>query len=371
MKTSSPLLCLAAAVLLSACAVNPGQADKVPEAGFAGPVFYPQLPNAPRIQYLTTIASERDLAPSKDGFADFIVGEEKAAQQLVQPYGVALHRNQLIVADTGAGGLAIFDLLGQRFRLFTGNGPGRMKRPINVRIDADGTKYVTDTARNQILVYDKDERFIKALGVEGQFRPVDVAIGADRLYVADILHHQIHVVDKASGRTLLSFGKAGSGVAELYHPTNVALGPEGDVYVVDTGNYRVQRFSAEGQLLRSYGEVGSTSGSFARPKGIAIDRAGRIYVGDAAFQNVQIFDNRGKLLLFFGQTEGSADNLNLPAGVSIDYENISAFSRFADARFAIEYLILVASQYGPNKVDVFAFGKLGGMDYPPDAGPAS
>ena len=358
---------VAAAAMLAGCVTNPSQPDrnKAAEAP-AGPVFYPPLPNAPRIQYLTTIASERDLAVRKDSFADFIVGEEKEAQRLTQPYGIAMYQGKLYVADTGAGGLAIFDLVQQRFSFMPGTGAGRLKRPINIRIDSDGTRYVTDTGRDQILVYDRDDRFLRAFGVEAQFRPIDVAIAGDRLCVADILHHQIHVLDKGSGRPLFKFGKAGSGEGELFHPTNIARGPDGDIYVVETSNFRVQRFTAEGKPVRTYGSVGSTLGSFARPKGIAVDQAGRLLVGDAAFQNVQIFDNSGKLLMFFGQTDGRADGLALPAGVSIDYDNIAVFRRFADPKFNIDYLILVASQFGPNKVDIFGFGKLGGADYSDD-----
>jgi sugar lactone lactonase YvrE len=356
-----------AATMLAACVSNPNQADAgKAAAAIAGPVFYPPLPNAPRIQYLTTIASERDLAVKKDSFADFIVGEEKEAQRLTQPYGIAMDKGRLYVADTGAGGLAIFDLVRQSYSFMTGTGAGRIKRPINVRIDADGTRYVTDTGRDQVLVYDRDDRYLRAYGVEGQFRPVDLAISGDRLYVADILHHQIQVLDKVSGKLLFKFGKPGSGEGELFHPTNIALGPDGDLYVVETSNFRVQRFTAEGKPVRTYGSVGSTVGSFARPKGIAMDRNGRLLVGDAAFQNVQVFDNSGKLLMYFGQTDGRADGLNLPAGVTVDYDNIAAFRRFADPKFSIDYLILVASQFGPNKVDIFGFGKMKDMDYPAD-----
>jgi DNA-binding beta-propeller fold protein YncE len=271
MKKFSPMLagCIvaaAAATMLAGCVSNPSQPEKNMAAEAAtGPVFYPPLPNSPRIQYLTTIASERDLAVRKDSFADFIVGEEKEAQRLTQPYGIAMYKGKLYVADTGAGGLAIFDLAQQRFSFMTGSGAGRIKRPINIRIDADGTRYVTDTGRDQVLVYDRDDRFVRAFGVEGQFRPVDLAIAGDRLYVADIAHHQIHVLDKSTGRPLFKFGKPGSGEGELFHPTNIALGPDGDIYVVETSNFRVQRFTPEGKPVRTYGSVGTTLGSFARP----------------------------------------------------------------------------------------------------------
>lgn len=366
--TTNPLLLLATLVLapamalLGGCVSNPNQADKPPVA--TGPAFYPPLPNAPRIQYLTTIANESDISGSKDAFADFVLGDERKAQQLAQPYGIAMQDGKLYVADTGAGGIAVFDLARQRHSLFTGSGNGRMKRPINIRFDAAAKKYVTDTARDQILIYDRDDRFVGAFGTEKQFRPVDVAIAGERLYVTDILHHQVQVLDKRSGKLLFKFGQAGSGEGELFQPTSIALGADGDVYVVDTGNYRVQRFTAEGKSIRSYGSVGSTIGSFARPKGLALDKSGRMYVGDAAFQNVQVFDGRGKLLMFFGQADDPAQSLNLPAGVTIDYDNVSVFRRFADPKFAVEYLILVSSQFGPNKVDVFGFGRMDGMDYP-------
>ena len=359
MKTIASILALA--VLLAGCA-----APTVREPAMAKAVFYPALPNAPRIQHLTTIASDRDIGEPISGFARFIVGEDTGAQRLRQPYGVAAFDGRLYVADSRAPGLAVFDLKERRYTLITGAGNGRMKRPINVTIDQDGTKYVTDTGRDQVLVFDRADRFVTAFGTEGQFKPVDTAIAGNRLYTVDIKNHQVQVLDKRSGRELFRFGAAGSKSGELFHPTNIAIGPDGDVYVVETGNYRVQRFTAEGKPVRTYGEAGGEFGTFSRPKGIAIDRGGRLYIGDSAFENVQIFDAAGKLLLYFGQPGDRAEGLNLPAGVSIDYDNVEYFRRYADPGFAVEYLVLVASQFGPNKIDVFGFGRMRGMDYPPD-----
>ena len=354
-------LALLVIATLGGCAVAPPEVAKAPEG-----IFYPSLPNAPRIQHLATIASERDISPTTDSFAKFILGEVSNEGRLQQPYGLAMFDGKLYVADSRAQGLAVFDLATRKFSMLTGTGNGRMRRPINVKIDRDGTKYVTDTGRNQILVYDRNDKFLAAFGADGQFKPVDTGISADRLYVVDIQHHQIQVLDKRTGSLLFSFGKAGSERGELYHPTNIAIGPDGDVFVVETSNYRVQRFTADGKPLRVYGEVGNEPGTFARPKGIALDRLGRIYVGDSAFENVQVFDNSGKLLLFFGQPADKVEGLNLPAGVAIDYDNVEFFRRSADPRFNVEYLILVASQFGPNKVDVFGFGRMKGAEYPPD-----
>ena len=73
----------------------------------------------------------------------------------------------------------------------------------------------------------------------------------------------------------------------------------------------------------------------------------------------------------FGQSPDGSQGLNLPAGIAIDYDNVALFRRFAAPGFNLEYVILVVSQFGPNQVDVFGFGKLGGVEYPPDPAPAA
>ena len=356
---------LLAFALLAGCAAAPPKAPLETEA-----VFYPLPPDPPRIQYLATFANARDLGAQESELAKFIAGDDKAGEELKRPYGVAMREGKIYVADNRLSGLAEFDLKTKQFSLMSGTGAGRMQRPINVTIDADGTKYVTDTGRDQVLVYDRNDRFVSAFGEKGEFKPVDTAILGERLYVVDIEHHEVWVLDKHDGKVLFKFGKAGSGEGELYHPTNLAIGPDKDIYIVETSNFRVSRFTAEGKFISSFGQAGQGPGQFARPKGIAIDHAGRIYVGDAAFQNVQIFDSSGHVFMAFGQPrEGAPGALNLPAGIAIDYADVGLFQRYADPKFALEYVILVVSQFGPNKVDVFGFGKMSGIDYPPDEKP--
>lgn len=345
--------------LLSGCAAPPNTAPR--EAA-----FYPAPPDPPRIQHLATFAGARDLGGPRSSLADFVLGEEKQGRELVRPYGTAMHDGKIYVADSRAPGLAVFDLVAKSFSLASSTGAGRMQRPTNVTIDTDGTRYVTDLGRNQVMVYDRTGRFVAAFGEKDEFKPVDVAIAGNRAYVVDIEHHEIRAMDKRSGKLLFKFGREGSGGGELYQPTNLAIGPGGDIFVVETGSFRVSRFTPEGKFVRSYGEAGQSPGQFARPKGIAIDRAGRMYVSDAAFQNVQVFDRGGRILMAFGQPPDGSQGLNLPAGVAIDYDNVGLFRSHAAPGFSIEYLILVVSQFGPNQVDVFGYGKMNGVAYPPD-----
>lgn len=330
------------------------------------PVFYPTLPNSPRIQYLDTYSSAADLRLPTNGFLDFILGEDKNNTGVSKPYGAAIYDGKIYVIDTRGPGYAVFDLVKRKYKLVTGSGGGQMQKPINIAIDKNGTKYVTDTGRLQVLAFDADDRYLRAYGKEGEFKPAGIVVDDDNLYITDLQKQQVVVINKLTGNVQSRFGSAGSKPGELFFPTNITIGPNKNLYVADTGNYRIEEFSTSGKYLHSYGSVGISLGKFARPKGVALDRDSRMYVVDAAFENVQLLGKSGNLLLFFGSPGEAPENINLPTTVFIDYDNVALLQSLAAPGFKIEYLILVASQFGPNKVNVFGFGKMDGMAYPDD-----
>ena len=301
--------------------------------------FYPEPPDIPRLQYLTKFSSPLDLGGKRSGFRDFVFGGADAEADLVsKPYGLAIHDGAIYVVDTRGGGYGVFDLKNRSTRKVQGSGASRMPKPINIAIDTDGTRYVTDTAREQVLVFDRDDKFLRAFGKKGEYRPVDVMISGDQLYITDILHHQIHALDKRTGEILLTFGESGSISIKMNDVTEI--------------------FNKEGDFVSMFGRQGDGTGFFARPKGIAISRDEHLYVVDAAFQNVQILETDGTPLLYFGEASNGPGGLNLPTVVKIDYDNIEYFEQYAHPDFEIEYLVLVANQFGANKIAVFAFGLL-------------
>lgn len=350
------LAALLAAMLFAASAGHEVLADDSEASDY---LFYPLPPNLPRLQFLTSFSSPLDVSAGKSAFRDFVFGGKNKEGHLVnKPYGLAVHKGAIYVVDTRGGGWGVFDLAGRKSRMVRPGGGGTLKKPINISIDDEGTHYVTDSEREQVLVYDASNKFLRAFGKPGQFKPVDVAIRGDRLYITDVAHHQVHVLDKQTGEVLKSFGEAGSEPGQLFHPTNLAFAPDGTLYVVDTTNFRVQQFTAEGEYLRGFGGPGSAPGTFTRPKGIAIDRDGNAYVVDAAFENVQIIAPDGGALMFFGASGAERDSINMPTVVKIDYDNVPYFEKYFSPDFDVEYLVLVASQFGLNKVTVFGFGSL-------------
>jgi outer membrane protein assembly factor BamB len=345
---TSSLLCFGLCLPLFSCA-GPGAVGKEVEY-----VLFPAPPQEPRIQFLAAYGSDEDILPPLSGFRRFILGDRRG-RKLGKPYGVAIHDGQILVCDTLAGIVAVFDLRARNVEVLGGSANGRVRKPINIAVDDDGTRYVVDVDLQRVMVYDRNNVYLRAVGDPEAWSPTDVAISGKRLYVTDKKSGQVVLLEKTTGEELKRFGRLGSGEGELYAPTNVEVGADGSVYVSDTGNFRVLKFDSRGKPLQQIGSLGRGVGQFVRPKGVAVDREGRVYVVDAAIQNVQIFDAEGRLLLYFGGAGNGPGRMNLPAKTVIDYDNVDLFADRVAPGYEIEYLVAVTNQFGPNKVTVYGF----------------
>jgi len=332
-------------------------------------LFYPPPPELPRLQWLTAFTGAKDVEQERSAFDKFVIGEEDNRRRLDKPYGVALYNGKIYVCDTNRS-VMVFDLEKRTFGpLEDAKGPGKLVQPLNISVDRDGNKYVSDPVRGQVVIFDRDDKYVKAFGSSGEWKPVDAIVLDDRLYVADMKNGSVEVLDKATGQKLKRIGRAGKPEENLYMPTNLAFDKNGILYVSDIGKFAVLKYDRDGHFRESLGKLGTNPGSFARPKGIATDRENRLYVVDAAFDNVQVFSSQNLMLLWFGHFGKVGLNpgeLYLPAKVATNYDDIRYFQQYADPNFEIEYLVLVTSQFGDNMVNVFGFGKEKGKRYPTD-----
>ena len=350
-----PWLVAGSLAFLPGCATGPAKSTS-PRF-----IFYPPAPEPPRLQFLVSYSDEKDLGRKVSKFASFVTGEDPPSQPIVKPYGVALASNQLCVCDTGTRSIGMLDLVQKTMRRFAPPGSAALGVPISLAIDADGTRYVADTGRNQVLIYGPDDSFRGTIGDDNSLRPTGVAVTTDRLYVSDLKGHCVRVYQKEGHKPLFTIPRdpeAGEDKepGKLFMPVNLALDRQGRVYVSDMAACRIQIYDVEGKYLRSLGSRGDLPGQFARPKGLAVDREDRIYVIDAAAQVCQIFDSAGKLLLFFGEPDGSAAPLDLPAAVAVDYDHIGLFERYAAPDFVVEHLVIITNQLGPRKISVYGLG---------------
>jgi len=309
---------------LSACVSTP---EKKTE--FVPPV-YPSPPDEPRIIYERTIFHSADIEEfsSTDRWRQIATGQGKAARPLSKPWGVAVHRGRVFVSDTAQRVVMMFDIPGKRFKMVGDRGAGKLMKPVGIDISKSGEVYVADATARRVAVYNLEGEFINAIGGEKYLeRPTGVAVNREgtRAYVVDnggisSRNHRVVIFDTKSGEHIKTFGVRGNGEGEFNMPLQATFNKDGNLYVVDSANFRVQIFDADGNFKDSFGKIGIRMGQFSRPKGIADDPDGNIYVADASFSNVQVFKSDGQLLMFFGgrATFNQPGGFMLMAGMDID-----------------------------------------------------
>ena len=347
-----------AALLLQGCG------GKVPVAD-SGPVFFPPLPNPPRIQYLTHIENSKEFLGEKDKFSMFVYGstEQEQIRRIQKPYGITTHGGKIYVCDLGGQNVLIIDPVNKSFEPIKGNySLGKLMKPASLTIDDEGNMYVADTMRRDIVVYNPAGEYIASYGKELGIKPVDVKVDEKFVYVLDMPSNEIKVLDRKTGKYLKSIGKADGKTEGISLPTAMAMGPKGHLYVSNSGSARILKYDRDGHLLDAFGEMGDAFGMFARPKGIAVDDQERIYVVDGGHQNVQMFNADHRLLIFFGDPGLNPDLrkglLNLPTDIAVTTDNLEHYKQYADPSFELEKLLFVVNQYGPYKIAVYGLGQL-------------
>jgi len=156
---------------------------------------------------------------------------------------------------------------------------------------------------------------------DGQLKsPGDVAVDSQgNLWVVDKANNRIQKLDP-TGKYLAKFGSLGSGDGQFNRPTSIAIAANGNLLVTDAGNGRVQRFSSAGAYISKFGSKGTGNGQFngSGPEGIAIDAAGNVWVSDTYGGRVQKFNSAGEFVKVAGSKGSGAGQLGQPAGIDVD-----------------------------------------------------
>jgi len=350
-RATSLIICCLVGQLLTGCATTAPQKQST--------TFYPPLPLEPRLQFLTTISNEDDLGQKSSAFRKFVVGKEESLKGLARPMDVGSVKGRLYVSDRTFRRIIIIDLEKNEFSALKDDRLGTLEDPYGLHVSEDGYKYVADGGRKQVLVFGPDDAFVRTYGEEGQFeKPMDVAVFGERVYVVDHPRHAVVVVDKESGKTVQTIGGRGTEAGKMDRPSHIRVDRQGNLFVNDSFNFRVQKFDKEGNYLKEFGYSGATLGGFARPKGLDLSPDGKhLYVVDAAFENVQIFDDESTdVLLFFGGFGNAPGSLYLPMALHVDDKNVAYFQRYADKDFKIRYLVIAGSMLGEKKLNIYGFG---------------
>ena len=156
-------------------------------------------------------------------------------------------------------------------------GPDPLRLPSALAFDEQGNFYVVDSYNQRVVKFDPVGKFLTAWGSEG------------------------------AGEGQFDFMDGHDGYGGL------AVDPEGNVYVMDTMNYRIQKFTSDGRFLLQWGSKGTEDAQFLMPEGVLVDAQGKLYIGDGGRTDIQKFDSTGKFLFKWGGKgtgDGQFDNLS-------------------------------------------------------------
>ena len=160
--------------------------------------------------------------------------------------------------------------------------------------------------------------------------PRSIAAGLDGdIYVADSRNHRILHIG-ADGTLLKEWGTfadqqgGNASIGTFNEPWGVAVGPDGSVYVSDTWNHRVQKFTKDGKPVITWGQYGQpspdlpeSSSYFWGPRGIAVDSQGHVFVADTGNKRIAVFDSDGKYITEFGTAGLDPGQFDEPVGVAV------------------------------------------------------
>lgn len=197
-----------------------------------------------------------------------------------------------------------------------GTDPGQLSQPISVDLDAQGNFYIGDN--KSLQKFAPDGKYLLSYGPDGYagFSSA-VVVGPDgRIYRSDPIAHGVTIYT-SKGKEVGILGEPGSEGGQFDQPFGLAFDGQGNLYIVDRGNFRVQKFGPDGEFLMSFGSRGEKNGQFINPRDVAVDQQGNIYVTDLSTYMVQKFSPDGDFLMRFGQAHID-ERMWLMRGIAID-----------------------------------------------------
>jgi len=156
-------------------------------------------------------------------------------------------------------------------------------------------------------------------GEDGKFSsPKRLAVDSSGyVYVADTGNERIQKFT-SDGIFVTKWGGPGSGDGEFSSPSGVAVDSSGNVYVSDTGNNRIQKFTSDGTYVSQWGNSGSGNGEFNGPEGIAVESSGYVYVADKGNYRIQKFTLSGTYVTQWGSSGSASSEFSGLQDVAVD-----------------------------------------------------
>ena len=167
--------------------------------------------------------------------------------------------------------------------------------------------------------------------------PYSKSFSEENVFVVDSLNHRVQKFTK-EGQFLSNWGDFGSAEGEFDSPWGLGLDGDNNVYIADHKNHRVQKFTSEGEYLMSFGSEGVGRGELTRPSDVTVDPDGDVYVCDWANDRVNVYGPEGDFLTkFIGDAQELAKwhKLQVDSNIDVIKARRRAYSLEPEWRFAM------------------------------------
>ncbi|MHB8708288.1 MAG: SMP-30/gluconolactonase/LRE family protein [Desulfuromonadales bacterium] len=277
-----------------------------------------------KIEYLGFYASDVDLRHGKYSWLEEVVlGKDLGRPLFGMPHAIDVRYGKLAVVDQGLNRVLLLDMTDPD-KVFIGEGTetqSGLNLPTGVALTASREVWVVDSAAANVHRYSMDGKLLGVFGQGHLTRPTAIAVSRsdEHVVVVDTARHGLAIFGK-TGKFIGFLGERGIGPGQFNFPVDADFGPDGELFVLDSMNARVQKFLRDGDTYRfagEFGERGMAAGSFSIAKALAVTPSGHVYVTDSMSNKVVVFDRDGTFLLTFGGRYSSVDGKVAPGGFTM------------------------------------------------------
>lgn len=286
--------------------------------------------------------------------------------QFSSPNGVAIDplSGNVYVADGGNDRIQRFSANGTFLSAWgsAGSGRGLFSNPVGVSVDSSGLVYVTDSGNNRIQKFTNNGTFLIAWGcananntacsassLTGHFNtPYGIAAASGNVYVVDSGNARIEKFASNGTSFLTMWGSSGTGIGQFNTPVGIGLDAVGNVYVADSGHNRVLKFTGNGTETGGFGcpfaynetcLSGNGGGQFTAPKDVSIDSSGDVYVVDSFNNRVEKFYDNSTFITQWGSAGSAGGEFNNPIFLAVNQFSGNVY----------------VTDFGNNRVEVFGY----------------